>query len=167
MDDDPNPSLPPKALKDDDNVEDEESSDDGDGPDNEGAPINLELAKSPSRDIPPRAPANSQPIIGSVGTYNGRPLNFNSVSSEMQARVASEPGPSETFVGSVYGRSGVDENTHKSYVASIGGNKSRFPAETMLERFEKEMEDGSVSDDDEPGAERKSGKKVGPKGEKH
>ncbi|KAH7348592.1 hypothetical protein BKA65DRAFT_398580 [Rhexocercosporidium sp. MPI-PUGE-AT-0058] len=56
---------------------------------------------------------------GAVGSYKGHPFNMPIVSPDVHAQAASI-GPLSSFVGSVNGRSGLDESNVQSFRASVG-----------------------------------------------
>lgn len=90
------------------------------------------FARSPPRSIPPRdvhkpAPA---PVKGVVGSYKGRQFGMPIVSDEIHAQAASL-GAMNSFVGSVNGRSGMDESDVQSFRESFritGSYKAGFNA---------------------------------------
>ena len=97
-------------------------------------PMSLsEYSRSPARGIPkPAAPKQSPaPSKGVVGSYKGRPFNMPIVSDEIHAQAASL-GAVSSFVGSVNGRSGLDESDVQSYRASGGG---MYTTASMSERM--------------------------------
>jgi len=72
---------------------------------------------SSARTPPFTAPTPTKPIVGS---YKGHPFSLPIVSDELHAQAASL-GDYTSFVGSVNGRSGVDEGDARSFRASVGG----------------------------------------------
>ncbi|KAK0121908.1 hypothetical protein ONS95_010184 [Cadophora gregata] len=78
-------------------------------------------ATSPARPImrPTAVNTNSGPITGAVGSYKGHPFSMPVVSPDIHAQAASM-GPLSSFVGSVNGRSGLDESNVQSFRASVG-----------------------------------------------
>jgi hypothetical protein len=94
---------------------------------------------SPARDIMKPAPkaTNMSSSRGSVGSYKGHPFNMPIVSDEIHAQAASL-GAINSFVGSVNGRSGLDESDVQSFRASGGmGSFSKFSGtpRSMSERM--------------------------------
>jgi hypothetical protein len=77
-----------------------------------------EYSSSPARDIiRPKSEATPAPK-GVVGSYKGRPFSIPIVSPEIHAMAASL-GDVHSFVGSVHGRTGVDESDEQSFRASL------------------------------------------------
>jgi len=72
---------------------------------------------SSARTPPFTAPTPTKTILGS---YKGHPFSLPIVSDELHAQAASL-GNYTSFVGSVNGRSGVDEGDARSFRASVGG----------------------------------------------
>ena len=87
------------------------------------------FSKSPAREIPQPTTAAPEPehepestplpTKGVVGSYKGRPFSMPIVSDEMHAQAASL-GAMNSFVGSVNGRSGLDESDVQSFHKSGG-----------------------------------------------
>jgi hypothetical protein len=95
-----------------------------------------EFSRSPAREIPKPAPSkpSSPPAKGVIGSYKGRPFSMPIVSDEIHAQAASL-GAMNSFVGSVNGRSGVDESDIQSFRASgVVGSFSGTPR-SMSERM--------------------------------
>lgn len=97
-------------------------------------PANLsQYSQSPARPIvrPGRVPTASDDV---AGTFNGHPFSIPIVNPEVHARAASL-GDVNSFVGSIHGRSGVDEGDMYSFRQSGGiGSYSGTP-KSMTERF--------------------------------
>ncbi|TAQ86700.1 hypothetical protein B7494_g4975 [Chlorociboria aeruginascens] len=97
-------------------------------------------SQSPGRSIPNPAPAPvtkphiSAPSKGIVGSYKGRPFSMPIVSDEIHAQAASL-GALNSFVGSVNGRSGVDESDMASFRASGGIGSFSGTPKSMSERM--------------------------------
>ncbi|KAG4431564.1 hypothetical protein IFR05_012958 [Cadophora sp. M221] len=91
-------------------------------------------ASSPARPIirSSQIPIDESPITGAVGSYKGHPFSMPIVSPDVHAQAASI-GPLSSFVGSVNGRSGLDESNAQSFRASVG-SFSGTPR-SMSERF--------------------------------
>ncbi|PQE04543.1 hypothetical protein CJF31_00007422 [Rutstroemia sp. NJR-2017a BVV2] len=88
----------------------------------------LNLARSPPR------PVVATPAKGIVGSYKGRPFGMPVVSDEVHARAASL-GNMNSFVGSVNGRSGLDESDVLSFRASGGVGSFSGTPRSMSERL--------------------------------
>ncbi|KAH9219819.1 hypothetical protein DL95DRAFT_384021 [Leptodontidium sp. 2 PMI_412] len=91
-------------------------------------------ASSPARPIfrSSQIPIDEAPVAGAVGSYRGHPFSMPIVSPDVHAQAASI-GPLSSFVGSVNGRSGLDESNAQSFRASVG-SFSGTPR-SMSERF--------------------------------
>jgi len=78
-------------------------------------------ATSPARAIMRPTPVDTEsgPVLGAVGSYKGHPFSMPVVSPDIHAQAASY-GPVSSFVGSVNGRSGLDESNVQSFRASVG-----------------------------------------------
>ena len=111
-----------------------------------------ELSRSPGREIPkPAAPKPSPaPSKGVVGSYKGRPFSMPIVSDEIHAQAASL-GAMNSFVGSVDGRSGLDESDLQSFRASGGVGSFSGTPRSMSERMmmEELLEAEEASQNDE------------------
>ena len=95
-----------------------------------------EFSRSPAREVPKPAapkPANA-PSKGVVGSYKGRPFSMPIVSDEIHAQAASL-GAMNSFVGSVNGRSGLDESDVQSFRASSGIGSFSGTPKSMSERM--------------------------------
>jgi hypothetical protein len=95
-----------------------------------------EFSSSPARVVPkpsaPKPPA--APLRGIVGSYKGRPFHMSIVSDEIHAQAASL-GAMNSFVGSVNGRSGLDESDVQSFRASSGVGSFSGTPRSMSERM--------------------------------
>lgn len=108
----------------------------------QGAATGLDdLSRSPPIVIPPRGPTSpvEAPYNGIVGSYKGRSFTMPIVSDEIHAQAASL-GNMNSFVGSVDGRSGMDESDMQSFRQSLrsgGGASSNFNGQprSMSERM--------------------------------
>lgn len=107
-------------------------------------------ATSPARPIMRPTPVNTEsgPIAGAVGSYKGHPFSMPVVNPEVHAQAASI-GPVSTFVGSVNGRSGLDESNVQSFRASVGSfsgtpksMSERMMMDEMLEAERKSEDSG-------------------------
>lgn len=97
---------------------------------------------------PATVPSRFQTV--SVGSYKGRPLSITSVNDSNVLRKAAELGDFYSFVGSVDGRSGVDEST--SY-RPVRGQFSGTP-KSFSERFIMEEMADAPSDSSETGKQK-------------
>jgi hypothetical protein len=79
-----------------------------------------ELSRSPPISVPARRPTPpiEAPYNGIVGSYKGRPFTMPIVSDDIHAQAASL-GNMNSFVGSVDGRSGLDESDFQSFRQSL------------------------------------------------
>jgi hypothetical protein len=98
-----------------------------------------DLSRSPGLEIPkPPAEEAPKPAInvsrGVVGSYKGRPFSMQSVSDEIHAQAASL-GEITTFVGSVNGRSGLDESDIQSFRPSASMGKFSGTPRSLSERM--------------------------------
>jgi hypothetical protein len=97
-----------------------------------------QYSRSPARDIVrpshlnPAAPASK----GIVGSYKDHPFSMPIVSPEIHAQAASL-GDVSSFVGSVHGRSGLDESDQQSFRASLRNASGPFSGtpRSMSERM--------------------------------
>jgi hypothetical protein len=96
----------------------------------------LNLARSPPRPVGNRvvSASGSTPAKGIVGSYKGHPFSMPVVSDEVHARAASL-GNMNSFVGSVNGRSGLDESDILSFRASGGVGSFSGTPRSMSERM--------------------------------
>ncbi|KUJ19338.1 uncharacterized protein LY89DRAFT_731740 [Mollisia scopiformis] len=94
------------------------------------------FSTSPARDIiRPSPPKNAVPTTkGVVGSYKGHPFSMPIVSPDIHAQAASL-GDVNTFVGSVDGRSGVDESDLKSFKMSGGIGSFSGTPRSLSERM--------------------------------
>ncbi|KAI0128404.1 hypothetical protein BJ170DRAFT_682198 [Xylariales sp. AK1849] len=73
----------------------------------------------------------------SVGSYKGQPLRMSSVSNEHVNEKAAKMGDIYSFVGSVDGRSGVDESTsHRASNTVFDGTPKSLSQRLMMEEYE-------------------------------
>ncbi|PQE08802.1 hypothetical protein CJF32_00009593 [Rutstroemia sp. NJR-2017a WRK4] len=98
-----------------------------------------------------RPPVVPTPAKGIVGSYKGRPFSMPVVSDEVHARAASL-GNMNSFVGSVNGRSGLDESDVLSFRASggmgsfsMGGTPRSMSERLMMEDLMEGEEGGKGS----------------------
>jgi len=99
-------------------------------------PVELSsYSMSPVREVirpsPPRK--TSSTAMGVVGSYKGRPFSMPIVTPEIHAQAASL-GALNSFVGSLNGRTGLDESDQQSFRASGVGSFSGTPR-SMSERL--------------------------------
>ncbi|KAE8454219.1 hypothetical protein EG329_005144 [Mollisiaceae sp. DMI_Dod_QoI] len=94
------------------------------------------FSSSPARDIiRPSPPRTVVPTTkGVVGSYKGHPFSLPIVSPDVHARAASL-GDVNTFVGSVDGRSGVDESDAKNFRLSGGMGSFSGTPRSLSERM--------------------------------
>jgi hypothetical protein len=100
-------------------------------------PVTLShYSSSPARGIAkPNAPRSINPASkGVVGSYKSHPFNMPIVSDEIHARAASL-GDINSFVGSVDGRSGIDESDGRSFRTSGGIGSFSGAPRSMTERM--------------------------------
>ncbi|CZR69331.1 uncharacterized protein PAC_19231 [Phialocephala subalpina] len=96
------------------------------------------FSTSPAREIVRSSPPKTAPATkGVVGSYKGHPFTMPIVSPDVHAHAASM-GDINSFVGSVDGRSGVDESDLKSFkmsggVGSFSGTPRSLSERMMLE----------------------------------
>jgi hypothetical protein len=119
-------SPPPPQDEDESPSSDETARDDSpSSPLKESEPLKLSpYSSSPARAIvrPSQRPKSEDtPSKGVVGSYKGRPFSMEVVSPEVHAMAASL-GNISSFVGSVHGRTGLDECDDQSYKASFRGS---------------------------------------------
>ncbi|KAN0095597.1 hypothetical protein V8E51_016308 [Hyaloscypha variabilis] len=117
--------APPIALKEevDDSSEVSESPADESPVSPLKEPVNLsEYSASPAREIvrPPRGSKSEETpsSMGIVGSYKGRVFSLPIVSPEVHA-IAASMGDVHSFVGSVHGRTGLDESDDQAFRASF------------------------------------------------
>ena len=117
-------------------LEDEEETEE-ESPVAQSATVSLsKYSTSPAREIiTPSAPrASTPPTKGIVGSYKGHPFSMPIVSDEVHAKAASM-GDINSFVGSVDGRSGVDESDAQSFRASGGVGSFTGAPRSMTQRM--------------------------------
>ena len=124
-----------RNLREDENIDTD--SDSPVSPVTERAPMTMgAYSRSPAQDIPKttvRKQSNA-PSKGVVGSYKGRPFSMPIVSDEIHAQAASL-GPVNSFVGSINGRSGLDESDVQSFRASGGVGSFSGTPRSMSERM--------------------------------
>ncbi|KAI5928396.1 hypothetical protein F4810DRAFT_705336 [Camillea tinctor] len=92
------------------------------------------IAKPPP---PPPASALSKQIAASAGSYKGRPFSIGIVRDPELHKRAAEMGDLYSFVGSVDGRSGVDESSsYRPELASFSGTPKSFSERLLMEELE-------------------------------
>lgn len=94
-------------------------------------------AQSPAREImrPPPDPRRNISSSSSIGSYKGHPFSMPVASEYIQAQAASI-GEVNSFVGSVHGRTGLDESDTLSFRLSLGNaDYSKGDPKTMNERM--------------------------------
>lgn len=94
-------------------------------------------AQSPAREImrPPPDPRRNINSMSSMGSYKGHPFSMPIASEYIQAQAASV-GEVNSFVGSVHGRTGLDESDAYSFRLSLGNaDYSKGDPKTMNERM--------------------------------
>ncbi|KAI0024833.1 hypothetical protein F4780DRAFT_768528 [Xylariomycetidae sp. FL0641] len=92
------------------------------------------IAKAPP---PPPAAAASKHMATSVGSYKGRPFSISSIKDPKLHKKAAEMGDFNSFVGSVDGRSGVDESSsYRPEPASFSGTPRSLSERLMKEELE-------------------------------
>ncbi|ETS80460.1 hypothetical protein PFICI_07989 [Pestalotiopsis fici W106-1] len=99
------------------------------------------LSTSPAIPIAKPAPAATSPpsrhFKEAVGSYNGKPFTISSVKDHSILEKAAKMGNVYSFVGSVDGRSGVDESTsYRPEVVPFNGTPRSFSQRLMMEEFE-------------------------------
>lgn len=108
---------PPKYLEDMDDEEEDDDEDDGSTArntnHNSGATSTFSTSPGVSITRPTTNPGSlpSRHATEAVGSYNGRPFTISSVKDQSILEKAAKMGDMYSFVGSVDGRSGVDEST--------------------------------------------------------
>ncbi|KAM0812886.1 hypothetical protein AB5N19_12877 [Seiridium cardinale] len=100
-----------------------------------------QLSTSPGIPITHPAPASastpSRHTKEAVGSYNGRPFTISSVKDHSILEKAAQMGNFYSFVGSVDGRSGVDESTsYRPDATTFTGTPKSLSQRLMMEEFE-------------------------------
>ncbi|KAI1877960.1 uncharacterized protein JN550_000142 [Neoarthrinium moseri] len=85
-----------------------------------------------TRPAPPQAPAPPRATNAAVGSYNGRPFTMSSVKDHSILERAAKMGDVYSFVGSVDGRSGVDESTSYRPDARLFDGTPKSLSERMM-----------------------------------
>jgi hypothetical protein len=135
---------PPKYIQAEDEDEDEAGEED-DFFDEESLPTpkarDFSYSTSPGISIIKPSPASaslpSRHVNPAVGSYNGKPFTLPSVRNPEILEEAAKMGNVYTFVGSVDGRSGVDESTaYKPDTASLfSGTPKSLSERLLMEEF--------------------------------
>ncbi|KAK8126077.1 uncharacterized protein PG998_001836 [Apiospora kogelbergensis] len=123
--------------------EDEEVIDQGETPaeesQNERSPTTL-FSTSPAvpiqkpSSIPMQASTPPRTSAASIGSFRGRPFSMSSVKEGEAIRRASELGNMQSFVGSVDGRSGLDESSsYRPIRGQYSGTPKSFSERLMME----------------------------------
>ncbi|KAI1335102.1 hypothetical protein F5Y15DRAFT_256321 [Xylariaceae sp. FL0016] len=91
------------------------------------------IAKTP---VQPLASAPIQPSAGVAGSYKGKPFSIGVVRDKTVLKRAADLGEFSSFVGSVDGRSGVDEsNSYRPEPSSFNGTPKSLSERLMMEEF--------------------------------
>ncbi|KAI0167456.1 hypothetical protein BJ166DRAFT_234665 [Pestalotiopsis sp. NC0098] len=134
---------PSKYLPD---VEDEDDKEEG--PDNEPEiDTSTLLSTSPAIPISKPAPSEASPpsrhVKEAVGSYNGKPFTISSVKNQSILDKAAKMGNVYSFVGSVDGRSGVDESTsYRPEAVPFNGTPRSFSQRLAMEEFQESRRQG-------------------------
>ncbi|KAK8088650.1 hypothetical protein PG997_003611 [Apiospora hydei] len=107
---------------------------------NDKSPVTL-FATSPAVSIQkpnsiatPQASTPSRTSAASIGSFRGRPFSMSSVKDSEVIRRASELGNMNSFVGSVDGRSGLDESSsYRPARGQFSGTPKSFSERLMME----------------------------------
>ncbi|KAI1640203.1 hypothetical protein F4809DRAFT_521465 [Biscogniauxia mediterranea] len=100
------------------------------------------IAKPPP---PPPASALSKQIAASAGSYKGRPFSIGIVRDPELHKRAAEMGDLYSFVGSVDGRSGVDESSsYRPELASFNGTPRSLSERLLMEELEAARREASA-----------------------
>ncbi|KAK8055859.1 hypothetical protein PG993_001086 [Apiospora rasikravindrae] len=107
---------------------------------NDKSPVTL-FATSPAVSIQkpnsiatPQASTPSRTSAASIGSFRGRPFSMSSVKDSEVIRRASELGNMNSFVGSVDGRSGLDESSsYRPTRGQFSGTPKSFSERLMME----------------------------------
>ncbi|KAK6865569.1 hypothetical protein PG995_002097 [Apiospora arundinis] len=84
--------------------------------------------------IPAQASTPSRTSAASIGSFRGRPFSMSSVKDGEAIRRASELGNMQSFVGSVDGRSGLDESSsYRPIRGQFSGTPKSFSERLMME----------------------------------
>jgi hypothetical protein len=134
FDDDPEEKSPPTLQEEEDESE-ESSAESPVSPIKE--PVLLsQYSRPPARDIITPHHVAPPASKGVVGSYRGHPFTMPIVTPEVHAQAASLGGIN-SFVGSVHGRSGLDESDQQSFRASLRNTSGPFSGtpRSMSERM--------------------------------
>ncbi len=115
--DDDNEEKSPPALQQEEDESEESPAESPVSPIKEAGPPS-QYSRSPARDIVRPTLAAAPASKGVMGSYKGHPFTMPIVSPEVHAQAASL-GDVNSFVGSVHGRSGLDESDQQSFRASL------------------------------------------------
>ncbi|RYP07293.1 hypothetical protein DL764_002608 [Monosporascus ibericus] len=89
------------------------------------------------RSTPTVTPPQGRVHAGSVGSLRGKPLHMNSVRDEKILEQAAAMGDIQTFIGSVDGRTGIDESTsYQPEAMKFVGTPRSFSERLMKEELE-------------------------------
>ncbi|KAI1496700.1 hypothetical protein F5X99DRAFT_57925 [Biscogniauxia marginata] len=149
-----------KYIDEEEDEEDEE--DEGEATpvaeDQTGNPPAVLYSRSPGVPIakpPPPAPAPapastpSKHISASTGSYKGKPFTIGIVRDQEMHKRAAEMGQFNSFVGSVDGRSGVDESSsYRPDPASFNGTPRSLSERLMKEELEAAYRDSDIDKQD-------------------
>ncbi|KAI0597681.1 hypothetical protein F4775DRAFT_593151 [Biscogniauxia sp. FL1348] len=143
--DDDRPKATSKYIEDEEEEEEEEEEEGeltpiaGDQTESSAAALysrspGVAIAKPPP---PPPASALSKQIAASAGSYKGRPFSIGIVRDPELHKRAAEMGDLYSFVGSVDGRSGVDESSsYRPELASFNGTPRSLSERLLMEELE-------------------------------
>lgn len=108
-------------------------------PENDELPV-TQFATSPAvsiqkpSSIPAQASTPSRTSGASIGSFRGRPFSMSSVKDSDVIRRASDLGNMQSFVGSVDGRSGLDESSsYRPIRGQFSGTPKSFSERLMME----------------------------------
>ncbi|KAH8205772.1 hypothetical protein TruAng_000048 [Truncatella angustata] len=119
----------------DDEVEEESITPDAQG--NAGSKLSTSPGIAITRPTPAPATGPTRHTKEAVGSYNGRPFTISSVKDQSILEKAAKMGDVYSFVGSVDGRSGVDESmSYRPDVTTFTGTPKSFSQRFMMEEFE-------------------------------
>lgn len=137
----------PKKYIEDEEEEEEEEEEAVNGqeessveePENDKLPV-TQFATSPAvsiqkpSTIPAQASTPSRTSAASIGSFRGRPFSMSSVKDSDVIRRASDLGNMQSFVGSVDGRSGLDESSsYRPIRGQFSGTPKSFSERLMME----------------------------------
>lgn len=134
--------------------EDDEANEEDDFFDEDSLPTprarDFAYSTSPAISIlkPPPAPSSlpSRHVNPAVGSYNGKPFTIPTVRNPEILEQAAKMGNVYTFVGSVDGRSGVDESTtYRPDATLFSGTPKSLSERLLMEEFEESRKQSSRS----------------------